>query len=102
MVAFALAAIIGDIHRFADPKKLVKYIGLNPAFDDSGQAKWSGGIAGHGRKDLRCLLIESAHAILRSKHPSGQVGPKTLAPQRRRQPGRQAPWPASWPSPFGI
>ncbi len=60
MVAFALGALIGDIHRFAEPAKLVKYIGLNPAFDDSGEGTWHGGIAGHGRKDLRGLLIESA------------------------------------------
>jgi transposase len=76
MVAFALGALIGDIHRFADPKKLVKYIGLNPAFDESGTGKWSGGIAGHGRQDLRSLLIESAQAILRSKHPLAQWGRK--------------------------
>ena len=79
MVAFALGAIIGDIHRFASPKKLVKYIGLNPAFDDSGEGKWSGGIAGHGRKDLRCLLVEAAQAILRcSKNPLAQWGKKLL------------------------
>jgi len=77
-VAFALGAIIGDIHRFASPKKLVKYIGLNPAFDDSGQGKWSGGIGGHGRKDLRCLLIEAAQAILRSTHPMAKWGRKLL------------------------
>jgi transposase len=79
MVAFALGALIGDIHRFADPRKLVKYIGLNPAFDDSGENQWSGGIAGHGRKDLRGLLIESAQAILRSKHPLAKWGKKLLA-----------------------
>jgi transposase len=79
MVAFALGALIGDIHRFADPKKLVKYIGLNPAFDDSGKGQWSGGIAGHGRKDLRGLLIESAQAILRSNHPLARWGKKLLA-----------------------
>jgi transposase len=79
MVAFALGAIIGDIHRFAEPRKLVKYIGLNPAFDDSGEGAWHGGIAGHGRKDLRCLLIESAQAILRcSKNPLAQWGKKLL------------------------
>jgi transposase len=78
MVAFALAALIGDIHRFADPKKLVKYIGLNPAFDHSGAGQWSGGIAGHGRKDLRGLLIESAQAILRSQHPLAKWGRKLL------------------------
>jgi transposase len=66
MVAFALGALIGDIKRFTSPKKLVKYVGLNPAFDDSGNEQWSGGIGGHGREDLRCLLIEAAHAILRS------------------------------------
>lgn len=78
MVAFALGALIGDIHRFAEPRKLVKYIGLNPAFDESGQNKWSGGIAGHGRKDLRSLMIEAAQAVLRSKHPLAKWGYKLL------------------------
>lgn len=79
MVTFALGALIGDIERFAEAKKLVKYIGLNPAFDDSGNNEWRGGIGGHGRKDLRCLLIESAHAILRSKHPLAKWGKRLLA-----------------------
>jgi transposase len=78
MVAFALGAIIGDIHRFAEPKKLVKYIGLNPAFDDSGEGQWHGGIGGHGRKDLRSLLIESAQSILRSKDSLALWGKKLL------------------------
>ena len=80
LVAFALGAIIGDIHRFAKPTQLVKYIGLNPAFDDSGEGQWSGGIGGHGRKDLRCLLIEAAQAILRcSQTPLAKWGKKLLA-----------------------
>jgi len=79
-VAFALGALIGDIQRFAAPRQLVKYIGLNPAFDDSGDNEWQGGIGGHGRKDLRCLLIEGAQAILRgSKNPLAQWGRKLLA-----------------------
>jgi transposase len=77
-VAFALGAIIGDINRFADPRKLVKYFGLNPAFDDSGEGEWKGGIGGHGRKDVRALLIESAHAVLRSGHPLAKWGKKLL------------------------
>jgi transposase len=79
MVAFALGALIGDIRRFAEPRKLVKYIGLNPAFDHSGQGQWSGGIAGHGRKDLRGLLMESAQSIMRSSHPLAKWGKKLLA-----------------------
>ena len=80
MVAFALGAFIGDIQRFASPKQLVKYVGLNPAFDDSGDSQWSGGIGGHGHKLLRCLLIEGAQAILRcSKTPLARWGKKLLA-----------------------
>ena len=79
MVAFALGAIIGDIKRFKRPGSLVKYVGLNPAFDDSGEGQWSGGIGGHGRKDLRSLLIEAAQSILRSKDPLAHWGKKLLA-----------------------
>jgi len=79
MIAFALGAFIGDIKRFGHPKKLVKYVGLNPAFDDSGASEWSGGVGGHGNKNLRCLLIEGAQAILRcSKTPLAQWGKKLL------------------------
>src|SRR5581483_10540822 len=63
----------------ADPKKLVKYVGLNPAFDDSGENQWTGGIGGHGREDLRSLLIESAQSILRSKAPLARWGKQLLA-----------------------
>lgn len=66
MIAFALVAFIGDIKRFARPKQLVKYVGLNPAFDESGENQWHGGIGGHGNKYLRSLLVEGAQAILRS------------------------------------
>jgi transposase len=80
IIAFALAAFIGDIKRFASPRKLVKYVGLNPAFDDSGQSQWRGGIGGHGHKVLRCLLIEGAQAILRcSKTALARWGRKLLA-----------------------
>jgi transposase len=79
MVAFALGALVGDIKRFARPGSLVKYIGLNPAFDDSGAGQWSGGIGGHGRQDLRSLLIEAAQAVLRSKDPMAAWGKRLLA-----------------------
>jgi len=80
VVAFALGAFVGDIKRFANPKKLVKYVGLNPAFDDSGESEWSGGIGGHGHKLLRSLLIEGAQAILRcGKSPLARWGRKLLA-----------------------
>ena len=80
IVAFALGAFIGDIQRFAEPKKLVKYCGLDPAFDESGEGEWSGGIGGHGNQYLRCLLIEAAHSILRcSETPLAKWGKRLLA-----------------------
>jgi transposase len=79
VTAFALGAILGDIKRFASPKKLVSYIGLHPAFDQSGENSWQGGLSGHGRSDLRTILIEAAHSILRSAHPIGRWGRKLLA-----------------------
>jgi transposase len=80
MTAFALGAFIADIRRFDNPKKLVKYAGLNPAFDDSGNERWSGGVGGHGNKHLRGLLIEGAHAILRcAKNDLAKWGKKLLA-----------------------
>ena len=78
IVAFSLGAIIGDIHRFSTPKKLVNYVGLSPAFDDSGEHTWSGGVGRHGRKDLRGLLVEAAHSVLRSSHPLAQWAKKLL------------------------
>jgi transposase len=79
IVAFALGAIVGDITRFARPKSLIKFLGLHPAFDQSGQNNWSGGVGLHGRQDVRSLLIESAQAILRADTPLSQWGRKLLA-----------------------
>jgi len=79
IIAFALGAFIGDIQRFASPKKLVKYVGLNPAFDDSGKSQWSGGIGGHGNNILRSLLLEGAQSIMRSSSALARWGRKLFA-----------------------
>jgi transposase len=79
IIAFSLGAIIGDINRFSDPKKLVKYVGLHPAFDDSGEGEWHGGIGGHGRSDLRALLIQAAQSIMRVDNPLATWGRKLMA-----------------------
>jgi transposase len=66
-VAFAIGAFVGPVSRFASPKKLVKYVGLHPSFDDSGETDQHGGLSGHGHRELRSLLIESAHSVMRSR-----------------------------------
>ena len=80
IVAFAMGAFIGDIKRFATPAKLVKYVGLNPSFDDSGEGKWRGGLGANGRSDLRSLLVEGAQTVLRtSQSPLAHWGRRLLA-----------------------
>jgi len=65
IVAFALAAIVEDVHRFADPKKLTSYIGLNPTLLKSGESEGPRTISHYGRRDLKTLMVEAAQCVLR-------------------------------------
>ena len=85
--AFALMAVIGDIGRFHSPEKLVAYIGLNPGQRQSGKGKDIRlGVGRRGRGDIRNLLIQGAHAIMRSGRntPLGQLGWKLFARKGNR------------------
>lgn len=64
IIAFAFMAIVGDIIRFRNPKKLVAYLGLQPKVYQSGQKSYTSSITHSGRGDLRALLVEAAHTIL--------------------------------------
>ena len=65
IIAFAIGAVIGDITRFANPKKLVAYLGLAPTVDRSGNGgRGREGLVSFGRGDLRHLLIQSAQNAL--------------------------------------
>ncbi len=85
--AFALLAIIGDVRRFDNPGKLVAYIGLNPGQRESGRGKHVKlGIGKRGRGDMRRLLVQGAHAILRTgrETPLGKWGWKLFARKGNR------------------
>jgi transposase len=64
VVAYALIAIIGDITRFQNPKKLVAYFGLQPKVNYSGKKGYTSSLTHYGRKDIRALLVQAAHSIL--------------------------------------
>jgi transposase len=85
--AFALLAIIGDVRRFERPEKLVAYLGLNPGQRESGRGKnIKLGIGKRGRGDLRQLLVQGSHAVLRAGRatPLGQWGWKLFARKGNR------------------
>ena len=68
VVAFALVAAIGDIDRFASPKKLAAFLGVVMRRDKSGNSIDKKRGCGGGRKDLRALLVQSAQAVLNSRN----------------------------------
>lgn len=72
IIAFALTAFVGDIARFRTPKNLVGYIGLNPRVSISGKSGGTGSLAHIGRSDLRALLIQAAHSVLRYGNGTAQ------------------------------
>jgi len=68
--AYALAAAIGDIHRFRNPKKLAAYLGFSPNINRSGKSKKDGGSASWGCGEVRRILTQSAQTIMRYQNNS--------------------------------
>jgi transposase len=67
ILAYTIAAELGDITRFASPKKLCGYTGLCPRVYQSGDKDYRGPLSKKGPIYLRWALIEAAvHA---SRHP---------------------------------
>lgn len=71
VIAFAIGAAVGDVARFANPKKLVAYVGLTPTVERSGNGpRGPEMLPRYGRSEVRALLIQAAHVALRQKnHP---------------------------------
>ncbi len=68
VLAFTIAAEIGQIERFASPEKLAGYTGLCPRVNQSGDKDRRGPLTKHGPTYLRWALLEATmHAL---KHPA--------------------------------
>ncbi len=71
--AAATWAILGDPHRFARPKQVARYAGLDPSIVQSGEQHRQGRISKAGSPLLRTLLVEAAHSLARwDTGPLGQ------------------------------
>ena len=68
VLAFTIAAEIGQIERFATPAKLTGYTGLCPRVNQSGDSDRRGPLTKHGPSYLRWALIEATMHALR--HPA--------------------------------
>jgi transposase len=68
VLAFTIAAEIGEIERFSSPQKLTGYTGLCPRVNQSGDSDRRGPLTKQGPRYLRWALIEATmHAL---KHPA--------------------------------
>jgi transposase len=68
VLSYTIAAEIGDIARFASPKKLCGYTGLCPRVNQSGDRDRRGPLTKQGPKYLRWAMLEATMHALR--HPA--------------------------------
>ena len=68
--ASTILAEIGDFRDFSSPDKLAAYCGLVPSVYQSAGKLINGHITKHGSPHIRAMIIEVAHAIIRSKQNS--------------------------------
>jgi transposase len=66
ITAMTVLAAIGEIERFATPKKLTSYSGLTPGLEQSGTRYRGKGITKEGRRELRWALVEAAQMAVKS------------------------------------
>ncbi len=64
---YGLISAVGDIARFANPRKLSAYFGLNPSVSQSGTYEGPTGLKRHGRGAMRALLVQAARSYFRSR-----------------------------------
>jgi transposase len=65
--ASTILAEIGDFRDFSSPDKLAAYCGLVPSVYQSAGKLINGHITKHGSPHIRSMLIEVAHAIIRTR-----------------------------------
>ena len=65
VTALAFVLTMGPVSRFANSKKVVSYLGLNPSEASSGGRQRLGAISKQGHPMMRCLLVEAAQTASR-------------------------------------
>jgi len=66
VTAWCLRAFIGRFDRFGSAKQLCRYCGLSPRNASSGQRVSDGGLIQAANRQLRAVLIQAAHRLIRT------------------------------------
>jgi transposase len=84
VLAYTIAAEIGDIERFASPRKLAGYSGLCPRVYQSGERDLRGPLSKQGPRYLRWALVEAAtHACTHPLYRERYTNTKTRIGKQR-------------------
>jgi transposase len=69
LLGLTIASAIGQVARFAGPRKLIGYAGLAPKVHQSGQSSRSGELSKAGSRTLRWAAVEAAQGAWRETNP---------------------------------
>ena len=69
LLGLTIATEIGDVSRFATPRKRIAYAGLAPKVDQSGDRSRTGALSKAGSRTLRWAAVEAAHQAWRESNP---------------------------------
>lgn len=67
LVALSFVLCLEDPHRFARSRDVAGYLGLRPKMRESGSTSRYGGITHQGDTEMRMLLVQAAHGLLRTR-----------------------------------
>jgi transposase len=91
VAATTLAAELGDVTRFDNPRQLMAYIGLVPSEHSSGRTRRQGGITKAGNTTARRMLIEAAWSY---RFPARISREQLLQQEAQSKPIRDIAWKA--------
>jgi transposase len=72
VTAACFVAVVDDARRFRGAHQVEAYVGLTPREFSSGEKQRKGAITKSGNHRMRWLLVQSAWALMRSRHPQAQ------------------------------
>jgi transposase len=84
IIALAFLAAVDDPKRFASGRHLASYVGLSPGENTTGGNIRRTSIIAAGQKQLRGLLVQSAHTMLNARKTREPMAEWALEIERRR------------------
>src|ERR687898_679488 len=90
VLGLTIAAEIGDVARFASPRKLIGYSGLAPRVKQSGERSRSGELSKAGSRTLRFAAVEAAQGAWRETNPWHRLYSDVKARTGKANPAKSA------------